>query len=289
MSPKQVSPYMKKKNTAERERWEREQHQDNKEIIVALNRVARDVAALRDQEHRYEAKKGIREWLTIASVASAAVAAIITIIVNHGDTRHTLKDTGFAADRQHSDTLAALERAKVANDQAGRLADIAREAEAHQLRAYVYSVVTSPLPKLVATAENFFAVNFINGGETPAYDPGGELSWGYLPMPITKPLEQFTKQNTTTLQRPAGFYLFKDRTDLLTSNIALILSEEQIDYVKQGRAIIYFMGQIIYKDIFSCRRHTRFCVYYAVNDGREIPRDCPTYNDVDDPNKCDKD
>jgi hypothetical protein len=173
---------------------------------------------------------------------------------------------------------------KAARDQVAT----ARETEAHQLRAYVYTVITNAIPSLVVGAENFFSVNFINGGATPAYEPIGELSWGVVELPLTKPIEQYSQQHTTFLTGPPGFYLFKDRTSPLSSNSALVLHEEQIAAIRNNQAVIYFLGRITYRDIFGCHRHTAFCTYYAMTAGRIVPRDCPSYNDVDNPNICER-
>jgi hypothetical protein len=65
---RKYSDRIRQQEAASRERQEREKHKNNMEIICALNRVANEQKASRDQEHTYENKKGLREWLTIEVV-----------------------------------------------------------------------------------------------------------------------------------------------------------------------------------------------------------------------------
>jgi hypothetical protein len=127
--------------------------QKEKPVAEKPDRVSADFAALIDaitdegkayraEEESEDTAKRFREWLTILLIACTFIAI------------------GW----QVSEMIKVYGPIKEQADAVG-------DTEARQLRAYVYSVITSPEPSFLPNVENRFSVSFINGGATPAYDP----------------------------------------------------------------------------------------------------------------------
>lgn len=180
--------------------------------------------------------------------------------------------------------IASQTAAKAARDQA----DAARETEARQLRAYVYPVTTKSLQGLSADVEIKLSVNFINGGETPAYRAAYRLHRDVLTFPVERPVETYHAQ-ANLLETLRSNYLFKDRTISLEAP-PLILTREQAQAIKEDKAMVVFWGEFVYTDVFKCRHHANFCEYYGTRNGNTVASfNCPTHNDTDDPSKCEAD
>jgi hypothetical protein len=137
------------KKAADRKQQERQQHEDNVEIVRALNRVASEQKASRRQEHTYEKKKAIRECLTIIAISLTAIIALITIVVAHRDTMHALKEARNATNTQHTDTTTAIGLAAEANKTAretasAQIREMSAQTEAMKLQAQLIQTQLTP-------------------------------------------------------------------------------------------------------------------------------------------------
>jgi hypothetical protein len=163
---------------------------------------------------------------------------------------------------------------------------IAADSEQKQLRAYIFSVIETPLTDFSA-GEKRYSVVFANGGSTPAYDLFYKLYAAFIPLPFPMPFDQYSAE--IDLGRgPPGDYLFKEHTKRYTS-AAFVLTPEQSNAVKDGKGGVFFFGGMSYTDIFGCRRHAHFCSgLWSQRGSAPAQYECVALNDVDDPNKCEK-
>jgi hypothetical protein len=70
------APYIKKRRDAERKQQERQQHEDNVQIVSALHRVADELRATEQQDETSDRKKGFR-----GRGGSCAIIPLISINV----------------------------------------------------------------------------------------------------------------------------------------------------------------------------------------------------------------
>jgi hypothetical protein len=180
----------------------------------------------------------------------------------------------------------ALSASHRAADAAIDQANISRDSEHRQLRAYVYTTVTNPLPNLSPGVQNSFSVDIINGGLTPAYNALARLRTKFIPLPFTKIEDQNQDQPADRLDfsHSSGDYLFREHT-YHTYGRPVTLDPAQATAVGKREAIVVFWGDILYKDVFGCSHHTNFCAKYTP-DG---VYGCPEHNDLDSVDGCRKD
>ena len=126
------STYIQKRKASGREKWERHQDQKRMEIVVAVNRVADELAATEKQEKSSEKKKGQREWLTIFLIFATVLATGLGDYIFY----RTMEDARETASAQHTDTTALLAKAAEANVQAHRQADEAKRQADDAERAF---------------------------------------------------------------------------------------------------------------------------------------------------------
>lgn len=262
-----ISGYWQSRQTEKGRRYrcgppqERPSNQDDKngpfaDITALIHAVQAEGRANRREEVREDRGKKCREWITILLIGA----------------------TLYAVWRQVGEMIKVY-------DPIAEQAKVLTDTESRQLRAYVYSVITRFSPNLQPNAENIFSVRFVNGGATPAYIAAYELNGEFIAMPFNS--VKLNEKESFSDGWP-GSYLFKEHVSEYNS-VPLLLSQDQIDAVKGGRGGIFFLGHIIYKDVFGCRHHTNFCMgYFSQRGAPPGTYDCISHNDVDAPDQCGK-
>jgi hypothetical protein len=166
-------------------------------------------------------------------------------------------------------------------------AKVADDTESRQLRAYVFTLIPKRPQSYAAGIENTYTVTFANGGATPAYVLAYHLYARFLVLEHVLPLDEYKPDAWP--RHMIGDYLFKERAQTYDS-VPFTLSEAQTTLIKEGKGGVFFWGRMDYRDTFGCRHYTKFCVGVWAQTG-SLPGqyECPFYNDVDDPNECEKD
>lgn len=183
----------KQADDSRREEWERQKHQDNVEMVRALNRVADHLEAAKQAGDESESKKAGRERLMIWLVFAALVASVVGDVIFY----RTLDATRDAATHAHSDSILALKTAhsdaiealrdsdatsvsvaadserhtQAALEKAAQANEIARETSRRQLRAYL-SVESLDYPTGLNIENGIvqLQLKLKNSGATPAHD-----------------------------------------------------------------------------------------------------------------------
>jgi hypothetical protein len=226
------------------------------DIAALIHAIHSEGRANRREEIREDRGKKVRDWITILLIGA----------------------TLYAVWRQVEEMRRVYgpitEQAKAATD-----------TETRQLRAYVFSIITRFSPSLQTNIPNIFSTKFVNGGSTPAYVLSSELKSAYIDMPLK--VDVFDAKPPST-QGWSGTYLFKEHTSEYNS-LPLYLTTDQVDAVKNSLGGVFFWGHIFYKDVFGCVHHTNFCMgYYSQRGAGPATYECIAHNDVDSPDRCDK-
>jgi hypothetical protein len=155
------SAYIQKRERAEREKRERQKHQDNIEIVGALDRLRNQLATDEQEEARDHGKKAFRDWATILLIFATVVTAGIGDVIFY----KTMRDARIAATGAHSDNVAATAQAAKAN------ADTSRGAEQTRVessRAWVgpTTATIDAAPTLGKPAT--VSISYQNTGKEPA-------------------------------------------------------------------------------------------------------------------------
>lgn len=232
------------------------------DAAALIDAITKEGDASRAEEKREDDDQKLREWITIGLIGA------------------TLGALG----------LQVNEMVKVYGPIA-KQAEVASDSETKQLRAYVFTTIITPLNDFFPNVEHRYAVMFANGGATPAYDLASGLHARFISIPSPQSIEEYGGPAVTPKNAILGDYLFKEHTQKFNS-MPVTLTPAESNAVRDGKAGIFFWGEIIYRDIFRCQHHTNFCVgLWAQRAGVDAPAEyqCPIHNDVDDPNKCDKD
>src|SRR4051794_3697696 len=102
----------RKQESAEKHRDETKKHEEQihaiTAVVTAVDRIATEHQANRDQRDRQERESRQLERRTLCGIWTAAFFALLAVTVTHCDTRDLITDTREIADRQHKDTLKAL-------------------------------------------------------------------------------------------------------------------------------------------------------------------------------------
>ncbi len=258
----------------------RQQHEDNVQIVTALNRVADELVATEKQSKSAENSKAKREYLTIALVFATVVATIFAALEAHrlADlTRDALRDARRVASITHRDNINALKGAKqtdlghqaetaaalkIAQDNAttakGQLSTAQQTAQ-KQLRAYVGR--ESHTFMWVEQTEQFqIQIRFRNHGVTPAYNTidRGDIrimsADEFQHFNFVADMTGYTISHSATLLDPGV-------VTTITLNSSRNYSKPEVEaYIRSrlnSRLIAY--GTIEYRDIFGNPHHTNYC------------------------------
>ncbi len=153
--------------------------------------------------------------------------------------------TGWAA-------IAASRAAKAAEVSVG----VASLTAQRQLRAYICTI-SSHVRNLGMHKVVQAHIVAKNAGQTPAYAVGGLIGIGLDEFPPKIPFEL-----------PKDMPMRKDVTGPngeihLTADLGAPSSKLQADALDAGKAAIYVIGEIRYRDAFGIEQHTRFKKYYG--------------------------
>jgi hypothetical protein len=232
---------------------ERRAQQKIGDIVGALHRVTDELSATHKQEKGYEDHKGRRERWTIAGIFTAAVIAMITLVVTHRDTMHALKEARIASGRQHDDTQAALRLAAEAN----RTAQAASVSQIEQMAAQA-NAATTQASAAKAAAET--AQQSLVAAQRAWVDPYGAGFDG----PLTKGQNiNVDVQYTNTGREPA--------TSFVTTVFHSIAAPEEISL---GGAVANKIGYVLQRCIASGSTSATRVIYPTASGvGPNIDRD----------------
>lgn len=139
------------------------------------------------------------------------------------------------------------------------LAGDAKQSSEQQLRAYIFAGHDSPM---FLTKDNALSVEIAikNFGQTPANKVVAHAFIGLLPYPLNTPLDppDYTKASKSPMAPSQTIKQFPTMPEPL--------NEPQLNAVLAKQAAIYVWGEIVYADIFTIDRHTRFCLYCTGED-----------------------
>jgi len=263
--------YGEKQEATQNRRDEAEKRERDIEKSDTFKRIVEEQRATREQQDRHEQAKRDRDNRTMWGVWATAVAALITVIVAHIDTRGVIDEAQRSANQQHTDTLAALARSDAAIAEARRLADAARDqantatdTEKRQLRAYVHFVGKSTphldgIPvEMRGSQKNF--------GLTPAYHVYGAGNLGVAPAAwATTPMPQPDK--IKGVGSPTRTYLApteeQDFPILFPSSGRQTLTPEEQSDIRAGKLRLFAFGVIYYDDVFGKSHTTEFRMDYG--------------------------
>jgi hypothetical protein len=262
----------------QKKREEGQQRENYIQIILSLNRITDEQAASRDQADRNEGKKSLRDWLTIIALFSAAAAALITVLVSHGDTRRALKDARYATNRQLAASTDQLNE-MIAQVQAMRdqLAEAKRQRAITiaQTRANILRTDISVTPindrgTFAATGDKItsWAISpvYANAGPTDAED---YRAWFEIKTFIITSPHKVTASEcpTSILPKSINGGVFQRNAKITES--AKFVSATDILNVTQGGAYILMWGHLEYKDIYYLEtpfHYEDWCVVVVPND-----------------------
>lgn len=244
-------------------------------ISTMINRVVNEQVASREQQERHESGKRNREIATICVIAATAVIALATLVVTHFDTERALSEARDAAERQHADTVAAIELSKVANKTAAdtaaaQIAEMAAQSNAmrgqlDQMKIQS-TIQTSPLsPRMKFGGLDISQATMVHPGYwqfTPKWTNTGQTnaekyrSWDEVKLfPGGIPDDFDCTKPDHVLPAPPELTVGQDETILQES---LFLSPDLVRLVAEGSGAIIFFGGIEWHDAFpGTPRHYR--------------------------------
>lgn len=237
------------------------QHEDNLQVVAALNNLANQIEINRVDALTSERKRSCRELSTIAVILIGTVVAVIGLWVSHGDTRRALKQARYDTGIQHADTSRAIEVAAEANKTAHRQADITSDTEGRQLRAYL-SVRAEPHLELSDDGRASADLTITDTGQTPAY----HVKWAseflidtdYQSHGMYRPCEQMWFMNVEE-----GNLGILGRSITKPVNGGISNHKEWIGATKNRNGmVVYLIGKVCYEDNFRAVHWTTFCIVW---------------------------
>ena len=127
------------------------------------------------------------------------------------------------------------------------------------LRAYIVGTVKAEISNFNARARPDIALQFKNGGQTPAHDVRLWASSAIAMFPLTSrpdaPKSELGEGDSFGVIGPQG-----DFHSLIQSDF-VVTAEEQHAVVR-GAAALYVYGEVTYRDAFGQDRRTSFCHLY---------------------------
>jgi hypothetical protein len=214
------------------------------------------------------AKELAREfrWVEFAQLAVNGVLAVIGIFalcIYHGQ-----------LDVMRGQLSEIIKQYPELQKSAGAARDSVTQAEASsrlEQRAWV-GVVSIVPPDLRPKSDFFLSLQAVNSGHTPA------LNFRSLTvLHSLKKTEEF-KPIYAPIQGTESNRVIQPSEGVTLNTRTYELTQEQIDWIKNGNYILYVYGKMSYDDIFHQRHHTTFCKVVLSN---VLVEDCGTYNTAD--------
>jgi len=254
--------YRQSRHQREREHRDREEHEAH---LAAINSVANELATTKKQTQADDDKKAFRDKLTIGLLILTVIAAGSGDVIFYC----TMQDARVAANTQHIDTLAALNKtdAIMKIDQ----------------RAWVGVEYIQPVPSIPAVGKSFAAsIRLKNTGKTPAQHIAQS---GYLDPVKTLNDINFSKDGENKqadgVLMPGGEITIPVTPlgNAITKSPA-IFTQELIDYIGNDEGKIVAHGRIDYNDIFGDPHWITYCGFLRVPFDGSFAF-CDTHNDTD--------
>jgi hypothetical protein len=274
----QEPEYKKKQVIAEENRDRAKHHEENGRNIIAvaaaIDHVAAQQQAYRDQRAGHETHRGGRERITIAVIGVTALLALATIIVTHVDTMRVIKATRTAANEQHNDTVVALAKTDAAIAESRRLADAANKsanlAEAAS-RAWVAPIRFEFAHPNDATDPLKVHVVIQNVGREPARELTHKLGTAFIESP-SLPVAQWgdlpewasnaslePRELCKSVESSTNYsVLYPSTIYTLTLDIPITSNPLPVQEI-EAKQTVYFVGGCFSYISLGRRRYTTFC------------------------------
>ena len=130
-------------------------------------------------------------------------------------------------------------------------------------------MVSADPPDLEPRPDFFVRLHVTNSGHTPALNFHSEI----VLHSLTKD-ETFQPVYDALVETPSRGVIQPSEVLFLQSN-KYPITQPQIDWVRDGRYILYVYGRMSYDDIFHVTHYTTFCKEIL---SESLARDCGTYN-----------
>jgi hypothetical protein len=265
--------HIEQPQTANRDERERQQHEDQIQIVRALNRIRDQLATDEQEEQRDHTKKAFREWATIILIFATVVATGVGDWFFYGQLRE-MQDAGgqtkelVGANAKLAE--AAAKQAEAADKQAGALAEAAklsRESMIASSRAWVGPRNAKIEGAIEIGKPVEFEIEYVNSGKEPALD------FIYRVEPFTATQDEDT--SGVVIRRIGEYFEACQRIDALPQGGVVfpslgfsannLTAKTTSDIITQslldGDVNLIVQGCFLYKS-FNVIRHSYFCYYY---------------------------
>jgi hypothetical protein len=137
-----------------------------------------------------------------------------------------------------------------------------------QLRAYVFPRVKG-IKNFSLTEPIEITVAVKNAGQTPAREceTSGVVFVAALPLDDDAKMPEPAEPPGILRHGKGGIYPQEELT-IDCESIDLLNNSAIIDGLRTGKAAIYIAGEARYKDMFNCKRRSKFCWYIDPNHAR---------------------
>jgi hypothetical protein len=207
-------------------------------------------------ERNYRFRTLLVSWVTFLAIAVYAVLVYLQY-------QEMINATGVA---QQTVTEARRNRLQADKAFAAAVAQFRLDQ-----RAWV-GVVSMDPPDLKPKSEFFLTLHVVNSGHTPALNFHSETVLHSLAKE-----EVFKPVYGAVLEIPSrGVIQPGEVIHLLTNKFPI--TQPQIDWVRNGRYILYVYGRMSYDDVFKVTHHTTFCKEIL---SESQVKTCGTYNTAD--------
>jgi hypothetical protein len=117
-------------------------------------------------------------------------------------------------------------------------------------------------------------IDFVNGGNSPAYDVHMAVQMGFRrkPIPPIPPLTAKERQESGSVVAPKGG-LRKYATD------QSVITEAELQAIKKEEVRLYVWGRLEYRDVFKRRRWLTFCLVHKMTTMLSLDN-CGIHNDA---------
>lgn len=263
---------------AHREERERQKHEDNMQIVSALNRVADELMTTEKQEKSYERGKAYREYLTIFLVFGTVMAAGIGDVFFAGQLREMQKSTADTQKTVDANVILAkaaqqsAAAAKTQADAAKQAASFAHDNMVAEQRAWVGPNVGSIEGTITAGTNLNITINYQNTGREPATAFIESAQAFVLTVAEDRSGISRDKINANLAaclaMRPIpGAQVVYPTTGFSNNQLHVSVDKSLIDDgVIKGDKIVLLVGCFTYQTV-STPHHSAFCFFYKAGNG----------------------
>jgi hypothetical protein len=124
-----------------------------------------------------------------------------------------------------------------------------------------------------------FTTAILNTGKTPAIEVTGHVgSFSFAAAERFRPV--YTDSLSSNRQGPSVSIMMPNQQQTIETNGHVPMNQLEIDRLKAGAEILYFFGEMCYKDVFKRQHYVSWC-QFLMQDLTSV-RNCRVYNTTDD-------